>query len=290
MKNPLVSSSQLHYRLKDLALLPLSQLRSRHTTIATQGPWALIGILGEKSPPRDSHSGKAYSIWKLTDLNDACVSLFLFGAAHHDLWKQSVGSVVCCLSPSVKSDSDLSVSVNDSQSIWTLGTAADFGYCKGTTKAEFKRLQPTHRGEFKGHNLQSAFRAGMASGLHWTPGTFASQKKESLPGMLPASAATMQGATKLAVQRGSISGSKYLSTVADPQRMALESKTAAELEARMARARANARVATLPIPPPRARHVVIATRPASAPAAKRPRTAPSQPALQQGMVELDEGD
>ncbi len=46
-------------------------------------------------------AGRPYSIWKVTDLDQTSHSLFLFGAAHGDLWKENVGTIVALFSPKV---------------------------------------------------------------------------------------------------------------------------------------------------------------------------------------------
>ena len=47
--------------------------------------------------------GKTYSIWKLSDLQDAdtTVSFFLFGQVYKQLWKMDVGCVIGLLNPSI---------------------------------------------------------------------------------------------------------------------------------------------------------------------------------------------
>lgn len=63
-----------------------------------------------KAPPRSLpllSTGRPYSIWKVTDLDQASHSLFLFGAAHSDLWKESVGTLVALFSPKVSAASCL---------------------------------------------------------------------------------------------------------------------------------------------------------------------------------------
>ena len=47
--------------------------------------------------------GKTYSIWKLSDLQEAdtTVSFFLFGQVYKQLWKVDVGCVIGLLNPSI---------------------------------------------------------------------------------------------------------------------------------------------------------------------------------------------
>lgn len=50
--------------------------------------------------------GDKYSVWKLSDLTSVTnvVTLFLFGEAHKEHWKVSLGDVVAVLNPSVKAE------------------------------------------------------------------------------------------------------------------------------------------------------------------------------------------
>lgn len=96
-----MSSSQAKARLADgPSVVQLGQLRSRHRSCGLDGQWTTIAVLGEASD-RDAASGRSYSIWKLTDLDQACISLFLFGAAHDDFRRQPVGTMVALFSPKV---------------------------------------------------------------------------------------------------------------------------------------------------------------------------------------------
>jgi minichromosome maintenance protein 10 len=54
------------------------------------------------SPP-----GRAFSIWKVTDLDQTCLSLFLFSNAHGDLWKEPEGTLVALFSPKVRAQTRL---------------------------------------------------------------------------------------------------------------------------------------------------------------------------------------
>ena len=47
-------------------------------------------------------AGRSYSIWKVTDLDQTCLSLFLFSGAHDELWREAEGSIVALLSPKVR--------------------------------------------------------------------------------------------------------------------------------------------------------------------------------------------
>jgi len=62
--------------------------------------WATIAVLTEKGT-KESAAGRAYSIWRLSDLQGTNVSLFLFGKAQSGLWKETEGSVIAVFGPEV---------------------------------------------------------------------------------------------------------------------------------------------------------------------------------------------
>ena len=43
--------------------------------------------------PKQSSSGNTFTVWKLTDLGGTEISLFLFGGAYQDHWKEQEGGV-----------------------------------------------------------------------------------------------------------------------------------------------------------------------------------------------------
>lgn len=47
-------------------------------------------------------AGRSYSIWKVTDLDQSSLSLFLFGAAHDDLWREPEGTIVALFTPKAR--------------------------------------------------------------------------------------------------------------------------------------------------------------------------------------------
>ncbi len=79
--------------------------------------WATIAVLTEKGT-KESASGRAYSIWRLSDLQGTNVSLFLFGKAQTGLWKETEGSIIAVFRPEVCSPAVLGSeqnSVTDTQ-------------------------------------------------------------------------------------------------------------------------------------------------------------------------------
>lgn len=139
VKNPLVSSSQMETRLSGISIVRLGQLRSRHQGPGLGAAWCTLAVLGECSPPRVSASGNAYSIWKLADLDQACVSLFLFGRAHEELRREPPGRLVAVFNAKVRADGgEFSLSADSAEQLLLLGTASEFGYCKATKKVRKK--------------------------------------------------------------------------------------------------------------------------------------------------------
>jgi hypothetical protein len=78
----------------------------------------------------------------LSDLDDTSIKLFLFGDAFAEHSKEYEGSLVCLLAPKVSSSEGahsgggpgFSLSIDKSGQLFKLGTAADFGLCKGERK------------------------------------------------------------------------------------------------------------------------------------------------------------
>lgn len=96
------------------------------------------GSLSLHHQPFHSHhnpgSGSTYSIWKLTDLDQTMLSIFLFSGAHEELWKQAPGTLIAIFTPKVKNDRELCLTAISGDQVWVLGTAAEFGYCRAQKK------------------------------------------------------------------------------------------------------------------------------------------------------------
>lgn len=69
------------------------------------GCWATVGVLTEKGNPRTSSTGKSYCIWKIGCLDEATVSLFLFGDAYVKYCKEQAGTVFALFNCTVRKDS-----------------------------------------------------------------------------------------------------------------------------------------------------------------------------------------
>ncbi|XP_012658728.1 protein MCM10 homolog [Otolemur garnettii] len=81
-----------------------------------------------------------FSIWRLNDLHDLtrCVSLFLFGEVHKDLWKTEQGTVIGLLNANPMKPKDGSeevcLSIDHPQKVLIMGEALDLGTCKAKKK------------------------------------------------------------------------------------------------------------------------------------------------------------
>lgn len=139
VKNPVISSSQLEARLDKHAILRLSAIKSRHYSAGLGALWASMAVVGEVSGARTTSNGRPYSIWKLTDLNQTTVSLYLFGKAHQEHGRDGKsGLLMTVLRAKVQSEGgNFSLSVDSTDQVLLLGTSAEFAYCKAQTKVLF---------------------------------------------------------------------------------------------------------------------------------------------------------
>ncbi|DBA85087.1 TPA: hypothetical protein ACH3X2_005810 [Trebouxia sp. C0005] len=131
LKNPCLPSIVLRERLSHVQFQKLSQARSK---TGSDDKWATIAVLTEKGT-KESASGRAYSIWRLSDLQGTNVSLFLFGKAQTGLWKETEGSIIAVFGPEARiADSKFSMSVDSEQQVVKLGTSVDMGFCRANKK------------------------------------------------------------------------------------------------------------------------------------------------------------
>ena len=66
-----------------------------------EGDWATIGLISERTSPRESSTGSKYILFKLTDLRGSTINLFLFEQAFDQFWKEQVGTVLGVLNPKI---------------------------------------------------------------------------------------------------------------------------------------------------------------------------------------------
>ena len=110
--------------------------------------WLTIGCLVERGPAKPTQRGDSFCVWKMSDLatggSATTISVFLFGEAFKESWKEMAGSVFALLTPRIVppkdkggsggsggSSGDAALSVEKAQQLQRIGQALDFGLCKG---------------------------------------------------------------------------------------------------------------------------------------------------------------
>lgn len=176
-----------------------SGLRIRLVGMATnfKGEWATVGVLIEKGQPKLSAAGKNFAVWKLASLDGGVISVFVFGDAYTQNWKESLGAVFAVFSAKVRLDEKSkqpSLSIFNGNQMLKIGSSVDYGVCKGKkvgggpcTMVVNKRSQ----GDFCHHHLGAAYqkiktkRAEISGGNLATafsgPGTKRAQTVKALP-------------------------------------------------------------------------------------------------------------
>ncbi|XP_028620734.1 protein MCM10 homolog [Grammomys surdaster] len=141
LRRPRVSSTEMNRKMTGRKLIRLSQIKEK---VATENleetDWVTFGVILRKVTSQSANSGKTFSIWKLNDLHDLtqCVSLFLFGDVHKDLWKTEQGTVIGLLNANPMKPKDGSpevcLSIDHPQKVLIMGEAMDLGNCKAKKK------------------------------------------------------------------------------------------------------------------------------------------------------------
>ncbi|XP_023563819.1 protein MCM10 homolog [Octodon degus] len=141
LRRPRVSSTEMSKKMVGRKLIRLSQIKERMATEKLEEmDWVTFGVILKKVTPQSTNSGKTFSIWRLNDLHDLtrCVSLFLFGEVHRELWKTEQGTVVGLLNANPMKPKDGSeevcLSIDHPQKILIMGEALDLGTCKAKKK------------------------------------------------------------------------------------------------------------------------------------------------------------
>lgn len=236
IRDALVSSSQLEGFFENTAFVKLNQLKGRAAQDTMPNTWCTVGVVGEVSVARTSSQNTPYVVWKLTDLNEAMILLYVFGDAYLD-YKDDVrpGSLIALASPRKRSAAgSFTLSLDSYRQVLVLGESADFGYCSEVTKEGKPCRVPVNvnkcaycshhvnkaynkisskRLEIQGGNLRTAFKGGPA--LKWKVGDFnatSGVKHES-----KASSKELSRVAEKSTKPGSM-GSKYLVTCADPRK------------------------------------------------------------------------
>ncbi|XP_031214204.1 protein MCM10 homolog isoform X1 [Mastomys coucha] len=141
LRRPRVSSTEMNRKMTGRKLIRLSQIKEKMATENLEEmDWVTFGVILRKVTPQSANSGKTFSIWKLNDLRDLtqCVSLFLFGDVHKDLWKTEQGTVIGLLNANPMKPKDGSaevcLSIDHPQKVLIMGEAMDLGTCKAKKK------------------------------------------------------------------------------------------------------------------------------------------------------------
>ncbi|KAG0568056.1 hypothetical protein M758_7G180800 [Ceratodon purpureus] len=197
IRDRLVSSATLNSRFCDLKFVRLQAIKLAGMAANFKGEWATVGALTEKGQPKLSAAGKNFAIWKLASLDGAVISVFVFGDAYSQNWKESTGAVFAVFSAKVRLDEKSkqpSLSIFNANQILKIGSSADFAVCNGKrvggapcTMVINRRLQ----GDFCQHHLGAAYqkiktkRAEISGGNLATafsgPGTKRAQTVKSIP-------------------------------------------------------------------------------------------------------------
>jgi len=150
VRAPLVGVLTLEDRVEGLDFFQLGRVAGLAVARGNEGgPWATLGVIGEKSRPRTTSNGGSYLILTLCDLRGAELKLFLFGDAFKDHWTEPAGTVVVVrrAKTRVEKGNAPSISVQDPDQLFKVGTAADFAVCRGIRKDGHKCTKVIHRGE-----------------------------------------------------------------------------------------------------------------------------------------------
>ena len=106
--------------------------------------WLTIGCLIDRGAAKPTARGDSFCVWKLCDLRSGnsatTVSVFLFGEAFKEAWKELPGSVFALLTPRIVPPKDgaspdsTALAVEKKQQLQRIGQACDFGLCRGERK------------------------------------------------------------------------------------------------------------------------------------------------------------
>ncbi|EXB39306.1 Protein MCM10-like protein [Morus notabilis] len=137
IRNQLVTSAELGERLSDIRFVRLSAIKNLLVGDTLSGCWATVGVLTEKGIPRTSSTGKGYCIWKIACLDEATMSLFLFGDAYKKFCDEPAGTAFAFFDCRVRKDSmgpGFSLSLFSPKQVLKIGTSVDYGICNGKRK------------------------------------------------------------------------------------------------------------------------------------------------------------
>ena len=121
-----------------------------------------VAVVADRVSIKETKQGKPFSVWRLFDMQNTTLSLFLFGGAHSNA-KLHKGGVVCLLdaTTSNKDGRGVSLSLEDEQQVVHVGRAADFGWCCATRQNDGQRCTMfinKAKSEYCDYHVTSAYR------------------------------------------------------------------------------------------------------------------------------------
>ncbi|KAF5786286.1 putative minichromosome maintenance protein [Helianthus annuus] len=225
IKNQLVSKMELSDRFEDIRFVRLTAIKNLLSGDTLSGCWATAGVLCSTGEKRTSSTGKPYTIWEISCLNEKTVSVFLFGNAYQKNCKEEAGTVFalfnCGVRKNPKSKEGFTLTVFNAPQLLKMGTSADFGQCKSCTQIINKRngiycqyhkknasqKYSTKRVEFMGGNLKTAFNFKekmQSEGIYMVE----NQTNVSKPGQ-PKKVLSVEGLRKALSNAGKVTTNEY---------------------------------------------------------------------------------
>jgi hypothetical protein len=140
IKNRMISKHMMDQHMKGRSAIKLPQLvQSRQSHLEDESvDWVTFGVIVHKSATKSASNGGNYMIWKISDLDNHSISVFLFRDAYNAHWKESEGAVVAVLNASILPAREefgaFSLSVSEAGEVAKIGTSMDHGTCKATKK------------------------------------------------------------------------------------------------------------------------------------------------------------
>ena len=109
------------------------------TPSAVPSAWLTIAVLVDKGPAKPTARGDSFCVWKMSDLRQTTLSVFLFGDAFSHAWKELPGTVFAILTPRPVPPKEGAAALMDGGALSIekhtqlqhIGTALDFALCKG---------------------------------------------------------------------------------------------------------------------------------------------------------------
>jgi minichromosome maintenance protein 10 len=136
----MISKGMMDQHMKGRSAIKLPQLvQSRQSHLEDENiDWVTFGVIVHKSATKSAANGGSYMIWKISDLDNHSISVFLFREAYNAHWKESEGAMVAVLNakvlPAREEFGAFSLSVSEAGEVAKVGLAMDYGTCKATRK------------------------------------------------------------------------------------------------------------------------------------------------------------